>query len=79
MPRNLNEVENMVHNVLRCFEETLCDKQLTFEIVHSSSPNMKKVGYLTEWPVYELILYHLIGNAVKYSKTGGNIQILFAL
>jgi len=33
---------------------------------------------LAEWPVYELILFHLIGNAVKFSKTGGSISVILS-
>lgn len=32
-------------------------------------------AFLAEWDVYELILFHLINNAVKFSNSGGNISV----
>lgn len=32
-------------------------------------------AFLAEWDLYELILFHLINNAVKFSNSGGSITV----
>ena len=34
--------------------------------------------FLAEWDLYELILFHLIGNAVKFSNSGGSITVVLS-
>lgn len=34
---------------------------------------------LAEWEIYELIIFHLVGNAVKYSSHGEIITVVLSL
>ena len=50
-------------------------KQLSFQI----QTDLKYPGvFLAEWELYELILFHLVGNAVKYSKSNGKISVVLS-
>ena len=42
--------------------------------------DMKDEGTsLAEWELYELILFHLIGNSVKFSNSGGRVTVVLSL
>jgi len=77
-PLEFPKIEKMIQGVLKVFDAQLCSKQLTIEVTRSRDKFLSKGAFLAEWPIYELILFHLIGNAVKFSKTGGNVWIFIS-
>ena len=74
-PQTMQDVDQQIENVFRVFELQLRHKQLSFQI----QTDCQCLGiFLAEWELYELILFHLLSNAVKFSTTGGCIIIILS-
>ena len=73
--RTFKQCDKMIERVFQVFEKDLNKKQLSFLI----QIDLKFTGiFLAEWELYELILFHLIGNAVKFSNSGGSITVVLS-
>ena len=75
-PLDHEQIDMMIENLVRIFESSLASKQMTFKIHFED-----KFGHclMAEWELFELLLFHLISNAAKFSSTGGCIAINLAL
>ena len=65
----------MIERVFKVFEKDMNKKQLSFLI----QTDLKFPGtFLAEWELYELILFHIVCNAVKFSNSGGSITVILS-
>lgn len=73
--RTFQQCDKMVERVFHIHAKDLSKKQLSYMI----QMDLKYEGvFLAEWDLYELILFHLIGNAVKFSNSGGSITVVLS-
>ena len=68
----------MIENVFRVVEFQLARKQLHFKIQVVGAPPSQG-NFLADWEIFELVCFHLITNAVKYSNTGGDVIVKLSL
>ena len=66
----------MIENLVRLFESYLTRKQMTFRIAFEDQFTH---CLMAEWELFELFMFHLIGNAAKFSSTGGCISVNLVL
>ena len=59
---------------LRCFEFNINEKKLEIVIEDQISDNPQAI--CTDFKIYKDILYHVVSNAIKFSKQGKKIKIL---
>ena len=59
---------------LRCFEVNIRDKKLALDIEDQILDNPQAI--CTDFKIYKDILFHIVSNAIKFSKQGQKIKIL---
>ena len=70
--RTFTQCDQMINRLFKIYSKDLRKKQLN----HTVQMDLKCEGaFLAEWDLYELILFHLINNAVKFSNSGGSITV----
>ena len=61
-------------NFLRCFEVNIKEKKLEIVIEDLISDNPQAI--CTDFKIYKDILFHVVSNAIKFSKRGQKIKII---
>ena len=75
--KSLSNIDSMIENIFRLFERELRNKNLAFVIQVKDKKVQGK--FLAEWDLYELTLFHLIKNAIKYSENRGYVSVILVL
>ncbi len=63
-----SDIEAMIHGVLQVFDDLLTQKQLSFKV---QMPSKIHESLMVPWDKYELVLFQLVSNAIKYSDALG--------
>ena len=66
--------KEFITEFLSCFEVNIKDKKLEIEIEDQILVNPQAI--CTDFKIYKSILFHIVSNAVKFSKQGQKIKIL---
>jgi len=68
--------EEFIEQVLQPFEYQIKKKKMNVSIkrMNNDRPSIK-----TDWRLYQLIIFNIVQNAVKYNKREGNIAIITEL
>jgi len=62
----ISNIEEIIFNVLWPFEHTIFKRRHNIHLITKLEPN---ISMETDWSLYELILFNLVQNAVKYNKS----------
>jgi len=68
-----NDINNIIKKVLQCFEAKINSKKINVYIAYKKILNQNFKG---DWHSYELILFNLVQNAIKYNHENGDIFII---
>ena len=68
--------EKFIKQVLQPFEYEISAKKMVVDISRESPINQ---GIKIDWRLYQLIIFNIIQNAIKYNKRKGKISITIAL
>ena len=68
--------EKFIKQVLQPFEYEISAKKMVVDISRESPINH---GIKIDWRLYQLIIFNIIQNAIKYNKRKGKISITIAL
>ncbi len=71
-----DDIETMIHGVIHVFDDLLTQKQLSFKV---QMPVKTYEGLMVPWDKYELVLFQLVSNAVKYSDAGGQLEVTLSI
>lgn len=61
----MDNIEDIIIRVLWPFQQQICNRKINVYVVKRNSWNFKVV---TDWKLFELILFNSIYNSVKYNK-----------
>ena len=68
-----DKLEDLVNEVLDPFNNLIKKKELNVNIIKQTEDN---ISIVINWKDYQLILFHVVQNAVKYNITKGLIEII---
>ena len=68
-----DKLEDLVNEVLDPFNNLIKKKELNVNIIKQTEDN---ISIVINWKDYQLMLFHVVQNAVKYNITKGLIEII---
>ena len=70
-----DKLEDYINEVLDPFNNLIKKKELNVNIIKQKEDN---ISIVIDWKDYQLILFHVVQNAVKYNITKGLIEIKYS-
>ena len=71
-----DKLEDFINEVLDPFNNLIKKKELNVKIIKQTEDN---ISIVINWKDYQLILFHVVQNAVKYNITKGLIEIIYSV